>query len=606
MATKKYLDEQGLQTLWAKIKLRADGKIVVSSSSTGKTDTHQVVLNPYLNFVQNDSVKSHQQFSGAGYTVISGETGKVTIRTDIPEATPSTEGVGGSAGLMSAEDKEKIDQLAGGGSYAPNRLANGATSGVVYTTSTINKDNVLSAYTATPIKNGIPYYQDIHATYEGHYTPDSPTATPITLTAHGAFASGTTYSIPMDISLGLDGKGHVINITGNTYVLGRVSGSTETNGGGMGLMTVADKDKLNSIEAGATEGTTLAGHYTPDFDHEISGSETEIPLSVTTSTTTTTGSVVTSVTVGRDAKGHVLGVSANTMTLGKASNTTFGLVSTDSTITASTNGLTAAPIISGKVYYKSGVNNADEHYTPVTGSGLYTVDTSGATPTTYAGLSADTGVTVVDRVGVVYDSKGHQIKDSKILATISIPNATKTHGGLLSYEWAQKLSSVAYSAQVNTIESIVVGNTTFGPTGLTNKQADLTSAITDLIDAEVASAVTPKGTKTFAQLAGITMSEATLGDMYNISDSFTIDSRFKEYDPDNPKTYPAGSNVVCVEDDSTNPVSYKWDVMGGFVDLSSYATSSWVTTNFVGTGTTEFVRESEMSAITDAFINALS
>lgn len=603
MATKKYLDEHGLETLWAKIKLRADGKIVVSSSDTGKTDTHQVSLNPYLNFVQNDSVKSRQQFSGAGYTVISGETGKVTIRTDIPEATPSTEGVGGSPGLMSAEDKEKIDQLAGGGSYAPNRLANGSTSGVVYTTNSINKDNVLSAYTATPIKNGVPYYQDIHATYGGHYTPDNPTATPITETAHGAFASGTTYNIPMDISLGLDGKGHVINITGNTYVLGRVSGSTEANHGGMGLMTVADKDKLNSIEAGATEGTTFDGHYNP-LDEE--GYIEAVEQHSITSTTTTTGSVVTSVTVGRDLKGHVIGLSANTMTLGKASDTTFGLVSTDSTITASTNGLTASPIIGGKVYYKTGVNNADEHYTPVTGSGQYTVDTSGATPTTYAGLSGDSGVTVVSRVGMLYDSKGHNFKDSKILTTISIPNATRTHGGLLSYEWAYKLWTIAYSAQVNTIESIVVGNSTFGPTGLTNKQADLTSAITDLIDAEVASAVTPKGTKTFAQLTGITMSESTLGDMYNISDSFTIDSSFKEYDPNNPKTYPAGSNVVCVEDDSTNPVSYKWDVMGGFVDLSSYATSSWVTENFVGTGTTEFVRESEMVAITDAFINALS
>ena len=603
MATKKYLDEHGLETLWAKIKLRADGKIVVSNSNTGKTDTHNV-LNPYLNFVQNDSVKSSQQLSGAGYTVISGDTGKVTIRTDIPEATPSTEGVGGSAGLMSAEDKEKIDQLAGGGSYAPNRLANGSTSGVVYTTNSINKDNVLSAYTATPIKNGVPYYQDIHATYEGHYTPSNPTATPITETAHGAFASGTTYNIPMDISLGLDGKGHVINITGNTYVLGRVSGSTEANGGGMGLMTVADKDKLNSIEAGATEGTTFDGHYNPD--EEGPGYIEGVEQHSITSTTTTTGSVVTSVTVGRDLKGHVIGLSANTMTLGKASDTTFGLVSTDSTITASTNGLTASPIIGGKVYYKTGVNNADEHYSPVTGSGQYTVDTSGATPTTYPGLSGDSGVTVVDRVGMLYDSKGHNFKDSKILTTISIPNATKNHGGLLSYEWAKKLSSISYSAQANTIESIVVGNSTFGPTGLTNKQADLTSAITDLIDAEVASAVTPKGTKTFAQLTGITMSESTLGDMYNISDSFTIDSSFKEYDPNNPKTYPAGSNVICVEDDSTNPVSYKWDVMGGFVDLSSYATSSWVSTNFVGTGTTEFVRESEMSPIADEFINALS
>lgn len=604
MATKKYLDEHGLETLWAKIKLRADGKIVVSNSSTGKTDTDHV-SNPYLNFVQNDSVKSYQQFSGAGYTIVSGDTCKITIRTDIPEALPSTDGEGGAPGLMSAEDKEKIDQLAGGGSYAPNRLANGATSGVVYTTSTINKDNVLSAYTATPIKNGVPYYQDIHATYAGHYTPDNPTATPITATAHGAFDSGTTYNIPTGISLGLDGKGHVINMTGNTYVLGRVSGSTEANHGGMGLMTVADKDKLDNIAAGATVGTTLEGHYDLiDLDDPANAEIlAQYPI---TSTTTTTGNVVTSVTIGRDVKGHVVGLSANTMTLGKASNTTFGLVSTDSTITASTNGLTAAPIISGKVYYKSGVNNADEHYTPVTGSGQYTVDTSAATTSEYAGLSADTGVTVVDRVGVVYDSKGHQINGSKILTKISIPNANRLHGGLLSYEWAQKLYSVSYSAQPNTIESIVVGNTTFGPTGLTNKQADLTSAINDLIDAEVASAVTPKGTKTFAQLTGITMSESTLGDMYNISDSFTIDSSFKEYDPNNPKTYPAGSNVVCVEDDSTNPVSYKWDVMGGFVDLSSYATSSWVSTNFVGTGTTEFVRESEMSAITDSFINALS
>ena len=70
-----------------------------------------------------------------------------------------------------------------------------------------------------------------------------------------------------------------------------------------------------------------------------------------------------------------------------------------------------------------------------------------------------------------------------------------------------------------------------------------------------------KGSVNFSSLPAI--SNAAEGDVYNIKDAFTTTSSFVE---GTGKSYPAGSNVVCVIDNSTK----KWDVLGGQIDLSPY------------------------------------
>ena len=81
------------------------------------------------------------------------------------------------------------------------------------------------------------------------------------------------------------------------------------------------------------------------------------------------------------------------------------------------------------------------------------------------------------------------------------------------------------------------------------------------------SAITPKGTKTFSQLAPATdLAAASLGFMWNISDAFTTTADFVEGAG---KSIPAGANVYVAEP-STGV--FKYDVFQGMVDLSNYKT----------------------------------
>lgn len=92
------------------------------------------------------------------------------------------------------------------------------------------------------------------------------------------------------------------------------------------------------------------------------------------------------------------------------------------------------------------------------------------------------------------------------------------------------------------------------------------------IDSKIAAAVSstykPAGSTTYVGLPAPSATEE--GKVYNISDAFVTDEDFVE---GTGISYPAGTNVVCIE--ATTDV-YKWDVLAGFVDLSSYATTSSV------------------------------
>ena len=83
------------------------------------------------------------------------------------------------------------------------------------------------------------------------------------------------------------------------------------------------------------------------------------------------------------------------------------------------------------------------------------------------------------------------------------------------------------------------------------------------------SAIVPKGTKTFAQLAPSTdLAAANVGFMWNISDAFTTTADFVEGAG---VSIPAGANVY-VANPSTGV--YKYDIFQGMYDLSGYALKS--------------------------------
>ena len=94
------------------------------------------------------------------------------------------------------------------------------------------------------------------------------------------------------------------------------------------------------------------------------------------------------------------------------------------------------------------------------------------------------------------------------------------------------------------------------------------SSVNNNISSVAGSVYRPKGSITFAGLKALT--SATAGDVYNVTDAFTLGS----------KSYPAGSNVACLKSFSSavTPDETYWDVLAGFVDLSPYAKTSEVNT----------------------------
>ena len=86
------------------------------------------------------------------------------------------------------------------------------------------------------------------------------------------------------------------------------------------------------------------------------------------------------------------------------------------------------------------------------------------------------------------------------------------------------------------------------------------------------SAIIPKGTRTFSQLAPATdLAAGSLGFMWNISDAFTTTSDFAEGAG---HSIPAGANVYVANVCTAAEPSYKYDIFQGMYDLSGYALKS--------------------------------
>lgn len=84
------------------------------------------------------------------------------------------------------------------------------------------------------------------------------------------------------------------------------------------------------------------------------------------------------------------------------------------------------------------------------------------------------------------------------------------------------------------------------------------------IKVKIAAVYKPAGSTTFAKLPAPTVD--LLGNVYDVTDAFTADAKFKAEEQG--KKYPAGTNVGVVQDGD----GYKYDVLSGMVDLSKHAT----------------------------------
>ena len=90
------------------------------------------------------------------------------------------------------------------------------------------------------------------------------------------------------------------------------------------------------------------------------------------------------------------------------------------------------------------------------------------------------------------------------------------------------------------------------------------------INSKISTAYKVKGSSTFANLP--TPSETEEGNVWNITDAFTTTDIFVEGAD---KKYPAGTNVVCVEESEG---VFKYDVLPGFIDTDTFVLNSDIET----------------------------
>jgi hypothetical protein len=306
-------------------------------------------------------------------------------------------------GMMSSTDKAKLNGIANNANNYSLPTAGLNTLGGVKTSSTVSD---VSGYTAAPIVSGIPYYKDTNTTYnnattssaglmsstdkaklDGIATGATKNTDVATTSANGLMSSSdksklngiannaNNYSLPT-ASTTLGGVKTTSNVSDvSTYtacpIVGGVPYYKDTNTtystattSANGLMSKADKTKLNGIATGAnnyslpTASSTLGGVKTTSTVSDVS-SYTACPIvsgvPYYKDTNTTYGNATTSNAglMSSTDKSKLDGIeaSANNYSLPTAGTNTLGGVKTSSTV-SSNSGYTACPIIGGIPYYK--------------------------------------------------------------------------------------------------------------------------------------------------------------------------------------------------------------------------------------------------------------
>ena len=139
--------------------------------------------------------------------------------------------------------------------------------------------------------------------------------------------------------------------------------------------------------------------------------------------------------------------------------------------------------------------------------------------------------------------------DTNAAATVEYVKAKVASGGV-TVDTA--MSSTSTNPVQNKVVKSYVDNKVSGLQTADQVQAAISSAITGVY--------TPKGSIAFASLP--TAAAGNKGWVYNVSDAFTTTAAFVEGAG---HSYGAGTNVVCVDAGSG---SYKWDVLAGIIDLT--------------------------------------
>lgn len=147
-------------------------------------------------------------------------------------------------------------------------------------------------------------------------------------------------------------------------------------------------------------------------------------------------------------------------------------------------------------------------------------------------------------------------------------------------KYAAEQATAAQTAATTAANSYTDGQITQAKTDLIGTGSATSTTIKGAVqeantytDAQIASKIgavyKPVGSVTFSQLPS-QLTVDMLGNVYNVTDAFTADTRFVTGEQS--QQYPAGTNVAVVEVSD----AYYFDALAGTVDLSAYATQTWV------------------------------
>jgi len=175
----------------------------------------------------------------------------------------------------------------------------------------------------------------------------------------------------------------------------------------------------------------------------------------------------------------------------------------------------------------------------------------------------------------LYDEKMKQLVSTKADDADVVKSVTV--GGSAAPK-ANNTVSLGSAAEATVEAQGVDSDTTTLPT-----TAQVKSYVDDSIASAIVGTYKPSGSVAFANLPALAAS--VLGNVYNVTDSFTTTANFVEGAG---KDYPAGTNVIIVDIDATGQApTYRYDALSGIVDLSNY------------------VQFSDITIVTNAQINAL-
>ena len=152
--------------------------------------------------------------------------------------------------------------------------------------------------------------------------------------------------------------------------------------------------------------------------------------------------------------------------------------------------------------------------------------------------------------------------DNKETTLFEIGNGT--------YETKTDADGKAYidiTSRKNAFEVYLDGHAELQNQGTTDNSVVIKKYLNDTIASQVSSVYKAKGS--IANISALAApSKSYEGFVYNIETEFTTTANFVEGAG---KQFPAGTNVVCI---NTTGTTYKWDVLAGMIDLSTYATKT--------------------------------